>query len=128
MPMPSSEEERQKCQDLAERRETEFIDVRGIQVESDLLNLLPDKLIKNFQVIPVEKTEDKIKIVFADLDNMEAVSDVELCIEQELGIQPMMCVGCPPDVEELIESTFNRKSQKIGKLIDKSIEELKGKK
>ncbi len=100
---------------LSQQLEIPVVNLKGRVIKSEVLELVPEKLAKERNVIPVEIIEDKLVIVMGYPEDIITIDDINLIT----GMKICIALGNPPDIEEAIY--FNYES---GRKLDGQISEV----
>jgi len=76
---------------LARQNRIEAVNIDGIDIPQDVLNLVSAKLALRYEVIPVEKEGRKLVLAMADPQNLFTIDDLRFSLSME--IEPHICAS-----------------------------------
>ncbi|MBI5797133.1 MAG: pilus assembly protein PilB, partial [Planctomycetes bacterium] len=74
---------------LSEYLGLEIISIEGIDIPSEIINLIPPAIAQLYRIIPIQKKDDTLAIVQADALNFETLDDLRLMLKHQ--IRPVLC-------------------------------------
>lgn len=81
-----------------------FVDLDRVTIESSALNVVPERIIKNHNVIPVKKDGTNLWLAMADVSNISAIDDVRMI--SGCKVNPVMAV--PGAIEDAIRKYYGK--------------------
>ncbi|OPX29750.1 MAG: type IV-A pilus assembly ATPase PilB [Gemmatimonadaceae bacterium 4484_173] len=76
---------------LARQNRIEAINLEGVEIPQDVLNLVSAKLALRYEVIPVERDGRKLVLAMADPQNLFSIDDLRFSLSME--IEPHICAS-----------------------------------
>jgi len=76
---------------LARQNRIEAINIEGVDIPQDVLNLVSAKLALHYEVIPVERDGRKLVLAMADPQNLFSIDDLRFSLGME--IEPHICAS-----------------------------------
>jgi len=76
---------------LARQNRIEAVNIDGIKIPQDVLNLVSAKLALRYEVVPVEKEGRKLVVAMADPQNLFTIDDLRFSLGME--IEPHICAS-----------------------------------
>lgn len=74
---------------LSEYLGLEIVSIEGIDIPSEIINLIPPAIAQLYRIIPIQKKDDTLTIVQADALNFETLDDLRLILKHQ--IKPVLC-------------------------------------
>jgi type IV pilus assembly protein PilB len=108
---------------LADESGTEVIDLDKYPVDPEVLKLIPYELAKRYQILPLSRRENIIKVAVADTLNINAIETLEL----ETGLSVDVVAAPKGKLSESIEQHYGKQesfSQLIKDILSKGAEVL----
>lgn len=100
---------------LSEKLDIPPISLSHLKLDQEVLNLIPKKLIKNYQLIPISKLANVLTIAMADPFNFFAVDDVKSIT----GFEIRVVVASYDEVMEIIKRHYTfQMSQEIKQILE----------
>ncbi len=100
---------------LSEKLDIPPLNLSRLKLDQEVLNLVPKKLIKNYQLIPVSKLANVLTIAMADPFNFFAVDDVKSIT----GFEIRVVVASYDEVMEIIKRHYTfQMSQEIKQILE----------
>jgi type II secretory ATPase GspE/PulE/Tfp pilus assembly ATPase PilB-like protein len=97
---------RLKYEDLLEMLSSQLkvpiVDMRGRVIQPEILNLIPEKIARERNIIPVEMVEDKLVIVMGYPEDIITIDDINLITGKKIHI----ALGSPLDIEQAINRNY----------------------
>ena len=75
-----------------------IVDVKGRLIKPEILELVPEKIARERNIIPVEVVDDKLVIVMGRPEDIITIDDIALITNLKVHI----ALGAPPDIEQAI--------------------------
>ncbi|MBS1704521.1 MAG: Flp pilus assembly complex ATPase component TadA [Armatimonadetes bacterium] len=94
--------ERELLAAKAQEMRVPFADLDRVQIESSAINVVPDRIAKNHNVIPVRKDGATLYLAMADINNIAAADDVRMI--SGCKVIPVMAV--PGAIEDAIRKYY----------------------
>ncbi len=76
---------------LARQNRIEAINLEGVEIPQDVLNLVSAKLALRYEVVPVERDGRKLVLAMADPQNLFSIDDLRFSLSME--IEPHICAS-----------------------------------
>ncbi|MBL8087377.1 MAG: Flp pilus assembly complex ATPase component TadA [Chthonomonas sp.] len=95
--------EREVVQGRAQEAGVPFVNLDDITIESSALNVVPDRLVKNHNVIPVRKDDVGLWLAMKDINDIAAQDDIRMV--SGLRVKPVMAV--PGAIEDAIRKYYS---------------------
>lgn len=108
------EEEEKLLKDLADRWKVKFVDLNEYEVTTEIVNLLPLKTLKKYESFPFHETETEIYVVFSDISDINAVSDIELCLNKEV----VQCIARKDQIKDILREHAGIGLDVVDKMLD----------
>ena len=86
---------------LAKQFELEYVDLDGISVPDEAMKLLPEDLMKKYNILPLGMNNGKLKLLISDPVNLEALDMLRFRLNAELDC----CLGSPSKIRSYIINT-----------------------
>ena len=67
----------------------EIVNIEGMDIPSEIINMIPPAIAQLYRIIPIQKKEDTLTIVQADSLNFETLDDLRLMLKHQ--IKPALC-------------------------------------
>ncbi|MCR4320260.1 MAG: ATPase, T2SS/T4P/T4SS family [Candidatus Brocadiaceae bacterium] len=67
----------------------EIVNIEGMDIPSEIINMIPPAIAQLYRIIPIQKKEDILTIVQADSLNFETLDDLRLMLKHQ--IKPALC-------------------------------------
>ncbi len=78
------------------------VDLTNIEIEDELLKLIPEDVAKKYQLIPLERNGATLRVVMVDPSNIFAIDDIKFLTSYNVET----AVASESDVKAAIESTY----------------------
>ena len=101
-------EERVLLQFLSKQFGIEFVDLRGLEIVPDILKIIPENIARRYNLIAVQKVENKLKVAMEDPLNIVILDDLKMMTG--FDIKPVF--GAESDIVEAIDKNYGSKSSK----------------
>jgi type IV pilus assembly protein PilB len=79
-----------------------FVDLDRVQIESSAVNVVPERIAKNHNVIPVKKEGAQLWLAMSNINNIQAQDDVRMVS----GCKVNPCMAVPGAVEDAIKKYY----------------------
>ena len=87
---------------------SEFVDLKKITIEDNIINLIPVDVAKKYKLIPVAEENGKIKVVMSDPTNIVALED----IKQITGKEIISLIASENSIAEAIDKYYKKPEKK----------------
>ncbi|MDQ2985428.1 MAG: Flp pilus assembly complex ATPase component TadA [Armatimonadota bacterium] len=94
--------EREMIEGKAQEEGLNFVDLDRYQIDSNAINMVPERIVKNHTVIPVRKEGNVLYIAMPNPNNIQAIDDVRMV--SRLDVKPVRAV--PEAIEEAIRKYY----------------------
>jgi type IV pilus assembly protein PilB len=88
---------------LSSQLKVPIMDVKGRIIKPEVLELVPEKIASERNIIPVEVVDDKLVIVMGRPEDIITIDDIALITNKKVHI----ALGAPPDIEQAIHQNYN---------------------
>jgi type IV pilus assembly protein PilB len=106
-----------KSADVAQARAAhagvEFVKVSDLKLGDDVIKAVPRHIAKRYNVIPIQKDENGIKVAIADPSDLDTIDS----LQHSLGLQVEMAVASPDDIETALGRYYGAKEDSVSKMI-----------
>ncbi|MBM3253760.1 MAG: type II secretion system protein GspE [Candidatus Omnitrophica bacterium] len=100
---------------LSEKLDIPPINLRRLKLDPEVLNLIPKKIIKNYQLIPISKLANVLTVAIADPFNFFAIDDVKSIT----GFEIRVVVAAYDEIMEIIKRHYTfQMSQEIKQILE----------
>ncbi|MBI1982683.1 MAG: type II/IV secretion system protein [Acidobacteria bacterium] len=93
--------ELKRAQELAERYQFEFVDLRDCKPDLELLRSIPLDLMLRYEFLPLEAHDHKLVVAVSDPTDLERLEELEMKLDRRLVIR----VSSPTQVREFLRGT-----------------------
>jgi type IV pilus assembly protein PilB len=87
---------------------SEFVDLKKITIEDNIINLIPVGVAKKYKLIPVAEENGKIKVVMSDPTNIVALED----IKQIIGKEIIPLIASENSIAEAIDKYYKKSKER----------------
>lgn len=87
---------------LSEQASIPFVEVRPEMLDAKLINSFPQKILYDYQVLPLYQTEDRVFVALGDPTNQEVVKK----LEESTGKQIVVSGADPKVVEQFLDKFY----------------------
>jgi type IV pilus assembly protein PilB len=94
--------EREMIEGKAQEEGLNFVDLDRYQIDSNAINMVPERIVKNHTVIPVRKEGNVLYVAMPNPNNIQAIDDVRMV--SRLDVKPVRAV--PEAIEEAIRKYY----------------------
>lgn len=94
--------EREVMQARAQEAGIPFVNLDSITIESSALNVVPERIVKNHNVIPVKKDANQLWLAMGNISNIQAQDDVRMA--SGLKVSPVLAL--PAAIEDSIRKYY----------------------
>jgi len=98
-----------------------FINLRRVKLEKEVLNIIPEIVARNHEIIAFEKNSQGIKIALTQPENLE----LREFIERKTGQNAVPYFATKRDISETIRSYRKDIKEEFEEILNKTLEELK---
>ena len=98
---------------LSEYLGLEIVSIEGIDIPSEIINLIPPAIAQLYRIIPIQKKDDTLTIVQADALNFETLDDLRLILKHQ--IKPVLCHK--DIVLRALEKYYPKKHESVERLL-----------
>ena len=112
----SSDEDRERSRELAERCGFEWVDLRHYRIDGDLFHGIPFDLMLRYVFLPDRVEGGRLRIVMADPSDVVRLDELELQLGQRLD----PCVGEASLIREILQ-----KSESAQRVLDEATEDFR---
>lgn len=105
-----SERDRVRC--LGVQHGVSFIELSGREMDPDVAKLIPHSMALRYKALPVEKSQDLLKVAMANPLDVQAIDDIAratglepqplIAVEDEILESIFLCFGAAGDVSDII--------------------------
>lgn len=105
-----TERDRVRC--LGMQHGVHFIELSGRELEPDIAKLIPHSMALRYKALPVEKSQDLLKVAMANPLDVQAIDDIAkatglepqplIAVEDEILEAIFLCFGAAGDVSDII--------------------------
>ena len=96
-----SQEELLRAQELAARYDVEFLDPDDFQLDGELFDTIPAKLMYRYNFVPLKREGEVLTVVMADPSDVMLQDELELA----LGATIRVVVGTPTFIKEILKKS-----------------------
>ena len=101
------EEEAVQARTLATRYRSEFVDLRDVRIDHDLMANVPVDLMFRYNFVPLAAENGTLEIALADPRNLNLVDELALLLRKKLRVR----VAAPSQISDLLKKT--EQSQRV---------------
>ncbi|HHT9136143.1 MAG TPA: GspE/PulE family protein [Candidatus Wunengus sp. YC60] len=98
---------------LSEYLGLEIVSIEGVDIPSEIINMIPPAIAQLYRIIPINKKDDTLTIVQADALNFETLDDLRLILKHQ--IKPVLCHK--DIVLRALEKYYPRKHESVEQLL-----------
>lgn len=91
----------------------EFVKLSDLKLGDDVIKAVPRHIAKRYNVIPILKDENGIKVAIADPSDLDTIDS----LTHSLGVQVEMAVASPDDIEGALGRYYGAKDDSVSKMI-----------
>lgn len=92
---------------LSLQHKVPLIDLKNHRVSPEALSMVPERLARQYDVLPLDIIGDSLLVVIADPDNISALED--LSAAARMRVQPML--GVPDEIREAIDLNYKGRDE-----------------
>ncbi len=97
---------------LAEHRRMEYVPIEDIHVERNVLESIPLKLILHYKMVPLDRTEGRIRMAFGEPPSRQNLGSLQLLLGS--SINPVLAT--PSALNQIIRQHFGLGAESVQKL------------
>ncbi|HSW43986.1 MAG TPA: type II secretion system ATPase GspE [Phycisphaerae bacterium] len=113
-------DERDVLRVVGEQMSIPVVDLSEITIDPDLLKRLPTRLIHKRQLIPIERTDDTLRVATADPYDIDAIDELRLLT----GMKIVPVLASESEIQRLIRQHFGVGGSTIDELIEEQQQQL----
>lgn len=91
----------------------EFVKLSDLRIGDDVIKAVPRHIAKRYNVIPILKDENGIKVAIADPSDLDTIDS----LQHSVGLQVEMAVASPDDIESALSRYYGAKDDSVSKMI-----------
>jgi type IV pilus assembly protein PilB len=91
----------------------EFVKLSDLKLGDDVIKAVPRHVAKRYNVVPILKDENGIKVAIADPSDLDTIDS----LTHTLGMQVEMAVASPDDIEAALGRYYGAKDDSVSKMI-----------
>jgi len=91
----------------------EFVKLSDLRLSDETIKAVPRHIAKRYNVVPILKDENGIKIAIADPSDLDTIDS----LQHSLGLQVEMAVASPDDIESALGKYYGAKEDSVSKMI-----------
>ncbi len=99
-------EERKLLEFLSKQFGIEFVDLRSVQIDPDVLKIIPENIARRYGLVAVGKADNKLKVAMEDPLNIVVLDDLKMMTG--FDIKPVF--GAESDISEAIDRNYGTKT------------------
>jgi type IV pilus assembly protein PilB len=92
---------------LSEEWNTKVVDLEMIEIDPDLVKIVPVETCKRHKLVPFSKEEEMLFVAMADTRDLFAIEDIEF----RTGLKVVPYLALPSDIREKIEQLYVQESE-----------------
>ena len=101
-------EERRLLEFLSKQFGIEFVDLRAVVIDAEILKIIPENIARRYNLIAVEKAEGKLKVAMEDPLNIVILDDLKMMTGYD--VKPVF--GADSDIVAAIDKHYGVKTSK----------------
>ena len=101
-------EERTLLEFLSKQFGIEFIDLAGREIKDDILKIIPENIARRYNLIAVDKVENKLKVAMEDPLNIVVLDDLKMMT----GFEVKAVFGSETDIVAALDKYYGAKTSK----------------
>ena len=87
----------------------EVVQLAGIQIPDDVIDIIPRHIAKKYRVVPVFKTEGKVAVAIADPSDLNTIDTLTHLLNAEIELR----VASEPDIESALNKYYGGEKRSI---------------
>jgi general secretion pathway protein E/type IV pilus assembly protein PilB len=101
------------AQARAAHANVEFVKLSDLRIGDDVIKAVPRHIAKRYNVVPIFKDENGIKVALADPSDLDTIDS----LTHSLGLAVEMAVASPDDIESALGRYYGAKDDSVSKMI-----------
>ena len=107
---------------LAQQQNMEYFDLEKSSIPPNAVNLIPDKLMRKYLILPLGKDGNKLRLAIHDPLDIEMLDNLRFT----LGMEPKPVLAPRGRIKQLLDEIFNANSRNtIDQSLDKTIDRMR---
>src|ERR1051325_1641565 len=102
------------AQARAAHANVEFVKLSELRIGDEVIKAVPRHIAKRYNVIPILKDENGIKVAIADPSDLDTIDS----LTHSLGLPVEMAVASPDDIESALGRYYGAKDDSVSKMIE----------
>lgn len=107
---------------LSEHHGVPSVDLNDLDIPSEVIDLVPEKLAKRHQCIPVNRSGSTLVVAMADPSNIYAIDDLRFSTGYDIEV----VVATETAIEDAIERCYQQSSVDVGEQVEYDYDEILG--
>ena len=103
---------------LSAQMDIPLVDLTRMEINDDVMALIPQKIAKKYDVVPLSRIGDNLTVVVADPTDIMAIDDIKTVTRCEVNI----VLATRQDIQSLSESFYKEKGNGITAIMDEAAE------
>ncbi len=99
---------------LAEHFVLRSIDLATVDVEKDVLSLIPHSVARRYKVVPLEKKDDTLVVAISDPLNLHSIDSLRMLLK--MHIEPV--IADADDIQKSIERHYGAEEEAVAKMLE----------
>jgi general secretion pathway protein E/type IV pilus assembly protein PilB len=99
---------------LAEHFGLRSIDLATVDVEKDILSLIPHSVARRYKVVPLEKKDDTLVVAISDPLNLHSIDSLRMLLK--MHIEPV--IADADDIQKSIERHYGAEEEAVAKMLE----------
>jgi len=99
---------------LAEHFGLRSIDLATVDVEKDVLSLIPHSVARRYKVVPLEKKDDTLVVAISDPLNLHSIDSLRMLLK--MHIEPV--IADADDIQKSIERHYGAEEEAVAKMLE----------
>lgn len=110
-------DEKQLRKALAAQRGMEYVDLAGVELSREVVELIPAQMANAYRVVPIQydKSQNSMDVAIDSPDNFKATDDLSTL----MGFKVKAKVTSPADLNDVLKKYYSREEESINDLIGK---------
>lgn len=88
---------------IAKQAGMEYVNVSKLSIPDDVLKLVPEDVIKRHKILPLAKSDGRLKVIISDPYDFDAMDGVRFRLNTEIEC----CLGSPTKIQSYIDDSLN---------------------
>ena len=108
-------DEKQLRKALAAQRGMEYVDLAGVELNHEIISLIPAQMANAYRVVPLEydKSQNSMTVAIDSPDNFKATDDLSTL----MGFKVKAKIASPADIDEVLKKYYSKEEESINDLI-----------